>query len=301
MRRSAPLCALVSAGCLVANPAFEVSASATTGSTGATTSLDVTSLDATSLDATDGRPSTSASPTDPGETSATGATGSTVSTGESGSSTAAPGSCGDGLPDLGESCDDGNQDDGDGCTAHCLPTPAALVIGPPMTMQFHGSGGPEQASDLCPNAVVRGIRVVPEKGPSNWVAGLQLFCGTPTLAGLTVLIQDAGPGAPLNAWEADEGKALDLVCPPDHVAAAAFGSAGSVLDNLGLHCAPLVLTPTPAGYIVEHGPITPVGPHGDLNPTNFEDLCPGAMTGLYAELGSWINAYATECSTLSVE
>lgn len=301
MRSAAPLFALASASCLLPNPAFEVNATAMTGTTGAATDHDTTSHDAT-----DGRPSTSTGPTDPGETAtaatgATGTTGSTGSTGESGGSTGARGSCGDASQDPGEACDDGNTNDGDGCTTHCLPTPAALVIGAPTTMQVHGSGGPNQASDLCPNAVVRGIRVVPEMKPSNWVAGLQLFCGAPTLAGLTITIQDAGPGAPLNGWEADQGKALDLLCPPDHVAVAAFGSAGSVLDNLGLRCAPLVLTPTPAGYIVEHGPMTAVGPHGDLNGTNFEDPCPGAITGLYAELGSWINAYATTCSALSVQ
>ena len=38
--------------------------------------------------------------------------------------------CGDGLPDAGEECDDGNNDNGDGCSADCLLDPNGVPMLP---------------------------------------------------------------------------------------------------------------------------------------------------------------------------
>ena len=35
--------------------------------------------------------------------------------------------CGNGVPEAGEECDDGNNDDGDGCSADCLLEPSAGI------------------------------------------------------------------------------------------------------------------------------------------------------------------------------
>src|SRR5690606_7826353 len=54
---------------------------------------------------------------DEGGEGGTGGVGGTAGTGGTGGSK--PGRCGDGVVDTGEGCDDGNDEDGDGCTATC--------------------------------------------------------------------------------------------------------------------------------------------------------------------------------------
>ena len=74
-----------------------------------------TGVDAT----TSGSSSSSGSSGD--ATSTTGATeGTSEASGSEGSSTGAPATCGDGVVQAGEACDDGNQDDGDACLSSCV-------------------------------------------------------------------------------------------------------------------------------------------------------------------------------------
>lgn len=56
-----------------------------------------------------------------------------------------PPNCGDGVPEPGEECDDGNSTDGDGCQSDCTLTPAPMPPG-----DTDGDATPDSA-DLCPN------------------------------------------------------------------------------------------------------------------------------------------------------
>jgi len=293
---------LLAHGCLVDNPNFSddeattasgTSSSASTTATGTTTASGATAGESsgagTSTDSTDSTDSTA--PTDPTEASSTGSIEPI---------------CGDRVIDEGELCDDGNTDNSDGCTQDCLFTPTQLLIGPPEVQPLQGSdggyGGPSKTTDDCPGSLVRGVRVVPDYTPEQrWVAGIQIYCGAPQLVGLTVTVTDAGALPYRKADYADEGAAMDLICPKDQVVVTAAGSAGSVLDNLGITCAPLLLAPTPQGYQIVPGPLTPFGPHGSANGQTFADPCAGAMSGAYIHLGSWVNGYATRCSTLTLQ
>ena len=210
--------------------------------------------------------------------------------------------CGNVVIDPGELCDDGNADDTDSCTHDCLFTPKELVLGAPTMGPSHGGGGGFDFADDCPQgSVLRGVRVYPEVGPNNWVAGLQFHCGYPKLSGLAIVVS---PGPDLPLWNADEiapDEAQDLLCPPDQVIVATFGSSGSVIDNLGIRCAPLQLMPAADGYHIVPGQTGDLGPHGGGNAPNFDDPCAGAMRGAHVNLGSWVNAFAARCSTLTVE
>ena len=104
-----------------------------------------------------------------------------------------------------------------------------------------------------------------------------------------------------NADEIAPDEAQDLLCPPDQVIVATFGSSGSVIDNLGIRCAPLQLMPAADGYHIVPGQTGDLGPHGGGNAPNFDDPCAGAMRGAHVNLGSWVNAFAARCSTLTVE
>lgn len=176
------------------------------------------------------------------------------------------------------------------------------TVGEAVKQSVHASDGAVYPyTDACPGGLVRGVRVVPEFSAYDWVAGLQVYCGARSLAGLSITIADSGALPYRKGDEAADPEAADLICPQDQVVVSAFGSAGDVLDNLGVRCAPLVLSPTPQGYTVGAGSMTDLGPHGDGNATNFEDPCDGAMSGAYVNLGSWVNGYATLCSTIAAE
>lgn len=73
-------------------------------------------------------PTTASTTVDPSTSNATTTTDATTTATTTGSSTGAPATCGDGVIDPGEFCDDGNQSDADACLADCHPGTALLVL-----------------------------------------------------------------------------------------------------------------------------------------------------------------------------
>ena len=129
----------------------------TADSTGASTGSLTTT---TSPTTTTPPPTTDATATEGSGTDAT-ATGSTGSptTGTTGDTTEAASSggepvCGDGVVDVGEECDDGNQEDADGCTNACKsPACGDGVVGPGEECDDGNADDADSCTSACKNAV----------------------------------------------------------------------------------------------------------------------------------------------------
>lgn len=306
--------ALPLAGCVLDNLRYdEASATASASSTttsepGTTTTLPTSTTSSTSTSTSTSSTSISTSTTSTssesegvsGSTSTTDASSSSSSTGVEGPI------CGDGVAEPGELCDDGDADDANGCTQDCLPTPTTLLVGPSQALALHGDDtGYFQYTDLCAQGVARGFRVTLDPNPqSNWVAGIQVRCAALSLNGLTIQVAAASSFPNRKGEEASDATAVEYTCPDGQVMVAVHGGAGTIVDSLGIRCAPLLLEPTPDGYVVVAGPETTLGPHGGAGGNPYDDACNGAtvaVAGAYIHTGSWINGYRTHCAPVTLQ
>lgn len=100
------------------------------------------------------------------------------------------------------------------------------------------------------------------------------------------------------------GEWWDRYCPANHVVVALSGRAGSYIDSLTVHCAPLTITGSPGSLTVSRGSDTPLPAIGGQGGTPFLPLvCAsgGVAVGFRSRYGSFVNAFGLRCSGLTAE
>jgi len=188
------------AGCNVNNPLFEVSsgsADATSASSGGEGSTSVTPtsepVTSTTLPGTSGSATdvNGGSSTEPQTGGSTGVNTGSSSVGEASSGgTGQPATCGDGVQDEGEECDDGNVNADDGCSASCMNEVLCgnEMVDPGEQCDDGGNNGPNKAclancvANVCGDGDV-GPEEECDLGPDNNNLGscsgtcMKSFCG----------------------------------------------------------------------------------------------------------------------------
>jgi len=113
-------------------------------------------------------------PTDSGATSTGSTTNETSTTSDASSSTSGPELCGNGVPDPGEACDDGNEMNGDGCNKDCAPSGKNLWTYTKDGGMADIAEGVRHSGDTI---VVVGSTAVDGQSFNGWVARLDLDGG----------------------------------------------------------------------------------------------------------------------------
>jgi cysteine-rich repeat protein len=131
---------------------------------------------------------------------------------------------------------------------------------------------------------------------------LQVVCGLPALAGDHQVTIGAGDTLPLRGINA--GTPVSSSCAAGEFVVGFEGRAGALVDQLALRCAPLLVTPNGAGYLVSLGTVTTGavvgGTGGDAFPATD---CPTGQLALGASIraGGSIDAFGLRCGIPIVE
>jgi cysteine-rich repeat protein len=97
--------------------------------------------------------------------------------------------CGDGVLDLGELCDDGNQVDGDGCSADCNALDGIALVSPPAVAFSTSEGDAPPASQTVSLRLAYRGTVALRAHPPSWLA-VTSESATPYTAAFTLQVSD---------------------------------------------------------------------------------------------------------------
>ena len=272
----------------------EGSSSASQGSTStdSTTSGDPTTD--TTTNSTDGETTTE---TTDGET-----TSSETGDDTTGGSNA---NCGDGVEDPGEACDDGDDDELDGCTSSCVLGPTGLEYGATFETALDGGGsmtGIQNATDNCPPG---GVLVALRGGLSDegWIGVIGGVCRPSSASNedppafqtsdpVTQLPQRGQFGA-ADTWFTE--------CADDQAIVAVRGNAGDVMDGLEIRCADIATVGDPGNYALDPSPTAWLPLQGGSGGSDFGPLaCPDGTvaTGLQTDTNSYVIRVRLLCREL---
>ncbi len=278
-----------------------------TTSAGPTTSVDdtrggVTTNDPTSSPETTDDPDPTADPTD-----ADTETGEDTSTGDTSTGQPPMSECGDGIEQVGEACDDANEDELDGCTSSCVIGPLSLGYGDQTETAKEG-GGSETAinvvADACPNSqVLIGL----SGGLSNegWLGVIRGECQDARLENAApTVFRTAGPINQLPAHgQFNGGGDWGTQCPANQALIAVRGGAGDVMDGLEIECAEVSTVGPPGQHSLETSSTgwQPLqggpggGPFGPLS-------CPdgSVATGLETDTNSYVVRIRLLCRSVEL-
>ena len=215
--------------------------------------------------------------------------------------------CGDGLLEVGvEACDDGNQDDGDGCTSLC----ELAICGDGFIQKDVEQCDDENKvnlgtaySDNCPaGQVLTGFMGTLKAGSH---AALRGMCSVPTL-----VVQDdafvvkTGPGAALPQRGGPGDTQWTRMCATHHVLVGFSGSAGAGVNQLTFRCAPLVISEGPGGvFTIGPGTATQLMVVGAAGGMPFAPAsCPMGQVATAQRLraSTVIAAFGLGCSAVSL-
>jgi cysteine-rich repeat protein len=269
---------------------------------------------------TSGHTETSASESSSRSESASGeadeaTSGSTTTFADSTSTDPGP-ACGNGIEEAGEACDDGNDDDLDGCTRTCKPSPQRVMLVAADPAPGIGNLEDPEFSDPCPfdreTTQVLGSIAGNLGGPARpgWPVSIRGDCRE-----LEIIAADEGPGLLTTAGSTLPEHGLppnvgeyETACPPGTVAVGVrgqvFNSTKTYLVSLALWCSIPQLVETDDGYVVELSSAMPT----DLIPADSgaqieQSFCPSGtvVRGLHGAAVDSIDYLSLPCATLVVE
>jgi cysteine-rich repeat protein len=209
----------------------------------------------------------------------------------------APG-CGNGEPDEGEICDDGNANNVDGCTNDCELGPVAITLSGTAAVGTVGDAtvGIEYPDDCPAGQVVRGVSG--EVSALGTIANLRIVCAV-------VGLVDALPVA-VNLQIGDSLPVRGTPGPTpfsrDCEAAALVGLAARAdggLQQVTVSCAPMELVETAGGWDIELADAAALAPAGADTPAPVQALsCPPhqVATGLSLVAADTLQAFTLRCS-----
>ncbi len=181
----------------------------------------------------------------------------TDDTGDS-STTMPAGFCGDGIVDPGELCDDGDEDDSNGCTVACLPPPQLdldQVMAPELT-DIVGTPGSDSSPGLCPGALVgMGISGSLEIGVLRAKLACQSFDIIPIGEGVfQVVLQGDESYGPYSGNMGEPDLVKGALCPEESpILVGVNGWFGEPeMTKIEIRCAQLHLVPSGESYKVKY-------------------------------------------------
>lgn len=240
-----------------------------------------------------------------GDTGSNETPGSTSTTASS--TTEVPPFCGDGSIDPGETCDDADADELDGCTSVCEPGPLGLLFGDVVETDEGFGGWVEESfdevSDCGPGEVLVGLRGAFADYGQYYVLGqVQGVCAPAGLANaVPTAIEFGAPyQLPLHGAATPNGS-FDLVCPDGSATTRIFGAFGLYLDMLNVGCQPLSLSP--GLDAVELGATTNLDPFGMLQDVEGGVTCPDSTvaTGFRVTGDAYAAYFHLRCRAIEVE
>ena len=306
----------------------------TTGTTGDTTGDTTGETTGTTGDTTGTTGDTTGTTGDTTGTTAD-TTGTTAESTAESSSTGEDAVCGDGQVDIGESCDDGDDDDTDECTSLCLfavcgdglvqagvdacddanavnndpcsnkcvltPTGVTTQVGA-NTAQAGNVNGGVAFNDACP----AGSLLIGFQGFLGGSHGrLQGVCGTPGLVpaldGFVVTVSDP---TPLPQRGNGGNMQWMRLCPVDQMIVGFSGRAGQLIDQLTFTCAPLVVSEAGDGaWSIAPGPTGTLPAIGGNGGQPFAQAnCPAGQVGSMQRIraGDSVDAFGIGCSAIGL-
>ena len=294
------LAALVVGGCVNENPLYvdptgessstsvDPTATASESSTSAPTTDGSTGDPESTGDNTVGTSVSTSNATSEGTTSDGTSGAVTMSTGDdTGGNTTMPAAfCGDGVLNPGEVCDDGDDDDTNGCTVACLPTPKIEDFIPAGSSEILGYEGKGGKFGLCPG-ILSGISLAGD--PELGILRAKLLCKEANLLPLgegEFLIQPIGEVL-YGPYVGSEAEALDSwapQCPEEAPILLGFGGEGdgNQLTSVEIHCVNLVIVPNGDYYeLVPEGLVEKYA--GYEGGAELSDISCGIFPGTFTE------------------
>lgn len=188
-----------------------------------------------------------------------------------------PASCGDGMTQGGEDCDDNNADELDGCTSGCGIGPTGIAYGAIVTSEIDGGGSTtginENIEECPPDQVLVGLRGGLTTDP--WIGVVGGVCRPAALTNTDP--PEFATGAPATDLPQhggfDDGGPWSTECGADEVVIAVRGGAGDVIDGLRIRCASLDTVGKAGSYSLERTSVP-----------GFEALQGGAGGGVFGPL-----------------
>ncbi len=299
--------ALCATGCFAPPDGDGDQGSSTGEVTASTSSTGIPATTATtSSEASTGDPSASTSTSGPGDssTSSSEAGDSSSSDADSSSSdeTGPSAVCGNGVTEAenDESCDDGNDDDLDGCLSDCRFGPTGISFGDLEQLEQYGNvSGGAAVDDACPmGEVIIGLR-----GHAGGSVGrIQVVCGTLTLVDPDALALSLVENTVFPMHGEGGGEEFDRTCPENHAVVGFSGREGLLVDRITLRCAPLSLADDGSTITLEVGDpveLAPVGGDGGA-PFPVTDCAEGSVATIgHIRFGDAIDAFGVSCQPVS--
>ncbi len=267
-----------------------------------------TATTSTTGDPTTDPPSTT-DPTTEG-TSSTSGVGDASGSGEGDSSSGEPprAMCGDGNEQGEELCDDGDDDELDGCTSNCVPGPTGIEFGPVEETELVGGGsstGIQNNTDDCPTGEVL-VGLAGDLSSEGWLGVIRGRCRA---AGLSnedpPVFETGGPTTDLPArGQFDAGGSWQTQCSGDEAIVAFRGGAGDVMDGIEVRCAEVTTEGDPGAYGLDTAPSDWLPLQGGSGGGPFGPVaCPAGSvaTGLETDTNSYVIRVRLRCRDLGLD
>lgn len=282
--------------------------SGTTSSSGGET-LDATTNDSTtSPEATDTTAGPTGDPLDADTETETETSGREPSTGDSSTGEPPRSDCGDEVTQPGEACDDGNDDELDGCTSSCSIGPTALEFGPSTETDNGGGGSMQQINtsvDTCPDPQVL-VGLSGGISSEGWLGVIRGECQDARLENTDpTTFRTSGPINELpSQGQFDKGGSWATQCADDEAIIAVRGGAGDVMDGLQIECAEVTTAGPPGAHTLEVSstgwqPLQGGSGGGSFGPLRCPD---GSLaTGLETDTNSYVIRIRLLCRSVGLQ
>ncbi len=214
--------------------------------------------------------------------------------------------CGDSRTQDGEDCDDGNDDELDGCTSNCVEGPTGIGYGAIVTSGLGGGSdntGIDNNSDECPAGEVL-VGLQGDLTSEPWLGVIGGVCRPAALTNTDPPeFATGGPATELPEHGGfNGGGAWSTECSGDEVIVGVRGGSGTVIDGLQIQCASIDTIGDPGAYELDPSPnvefetLQGGGGGGTFGPLT----CPAGTVamGLRTRTNSFVIQVELRCSEL---